>query len=109
MTGAISLWVFVELEGRVAAWLNGQTVLMQNGTGFLALLFVILVGALVRVWLSGIPDPAEWSSFAALARTQKFLHAGRVIVRSRMRIRAHEASGSLIGYLLFHFTALYDK
>lgn len=72
LIGALVLWAFVKYEDRVAAWANRQSVSAQVGTGFVLSLAVILIGQLVQIWLSGISDPPEWSSFASQARTPSY-------------------------------------
>jgi membrane-associated phospholipid phosphatase len=97
LIGAFVLWVFVKFEDRVAAWLNGQTVSMQIGAGFLFSLVVILVGALVQVWLSGITDPPEWSSFSTQARTPNDFYT-----------LAGSLFGALCGYVLMKRLAPFE-
>jgi membrane-associated phospholipid phosphatase len=98
LLGFIVLWVFIKIEDRVAAWADQQSLLAQIGMGFAASLIVILVGQLIQIWLSGISDPAEWSSFAIEARTPTyaFTLAGALF-------------GAIAGYVLMKRYAFFEN
>jgi membrane-associated phospholipid phosphatase len=72
LLGLVVIWIFIKTEDRVAAWAKGQSILSQVGIAFAISLLVVLAGQLVQIWLSGISDPPEWSSFAAQARTPTY-------------------------------------
>jgi membrane-associated phospholipid phosphatase len=72
LLGAVLLWVFAKCENPVADWAKQQGAWKTIGVSFAMSLAVILVGALIQAWLSGIPDPAEWSALATQARTPSY-------------------------------------
>jgi membrane-associated phospholipid phosphatase len=72
LLGLFVLWVFIKTEDQVAGWANQQSILSQIGVGFVVSLLVVLIGQLVQIWLFGIPDPPEWSSYATQARTPSY-------------------------------------
>lgn len=98
LLGLVVIWVFIKTEDRVAAWANGQSIPSQIGVGFLVSLLVIVVGQLVQIWLSGIVDPPEWSTYATLARTPvyAFTLAGSLF-------------GAIAGYVLMKRYALFEN
>jgi hypothetical protein len=72
LLGTGLLWAFVKSENPVATWAKQQGVWVMIGISFALSLAVILMGQLIQAWLSGIPDPADWSSFATQARTPSY-------------------------------------
>ncbi len=89
LLAAILLWVFTTYENPVVAWSRRQGAWATVIAGFGLSLVIILVGELIQIWLKGIPDPAEWSSFAVQARdhTYSFMLSGALF-------------GSICGYQL---------
>lgn len=98
LLGLIVLWVFIKMEDRVAGWANQQSLLTQIGLGFAVSLLVILTGQLVQIWLSGIIDPPEWSSYATLARTPAYAFT-----------LAGSMFGAIAGYALMKRYALFEN
>jgi membrane-associated phospholipid phosphatase len=72
LIGLVVLWAFIKYEDRVARWADQKDILTQISTGFAVSILMLLVGQLIQVWLSGISDPPEWSSFASQARTPTY-------------------------------------
>ena len=72
LMGAVWLWVFAKSENRVASWAKQQGEWISIGISFTLSLAVILVGLLIQVWLTGKPDPSQWSAFAVQARTPSY-------------------------------------
>jgi membrane-associated phospholipid phosphatase len=98
LLGLVVIWVFIKNEDRVAAWANGQSIPSQVGVGFMVSLLVILVGQLVQIYLSGISDPPEWSSFATQARTPTYAFT-----------LAGSLFGATAGYALMKRYALFEN
>jgi hypothetical protein len=73
MIGGALLWVFVRSEQAIATWMNKHGLLGQIGIGFALSLVMILVGQLIKVTLSGMPDPEAWRAYAAQARTPTYV------------------------------------
>jgi membrane-associated phospholipid phosphatase len=73
LIGFFILWAFIRYEDRVASWADQKPVSAQIGLAFAFSILMILIGQLIQVWLSGISDPAGWSSFAAEARTPTYV------------------------------------
>lgn len=69
LIGGIVLWGFIRSADRVAIWAKSKTLTTQIVIGFLISIAIILIGALSRFLISGISDPAAWSSYATKART----------------------------------------
>jgi membrane-associated phospholipid phosphatase len=94
LIGAVLLWAFVKYEAQVVAWSKRQGAWRTIIAGFALSLVLILVGELIQVWLKGIPDPVEWSSYAKQARerTYSFTLSGALF-------------GSICGYLLMRLHA----
>jgi hypothetical protein len=92
------LWIFIRYEERLAAWLNQKSDLTQIGIGFLTSIFMILIGQLIQVWLTGITDPPEWISYASQARSPSytFTLAGALF-------------GAVAGYVLMKRYALFEN
>lgn len=68
LIGAIVLGVFVKVERPIAVRVQRLGMWQQIGVGLALSLVVILIGLLIHAWLSGIPEPVEWSAFAVEAR-----------------------------------------
>jgi membrane-associated phospholipid phosphatase len=97
LLGLFVIWVFIKAEDQVAGWANRQSILSQIGMGFVVSLLVVLIGQLVQVWLSGITDPPEWSSFAVQARTPSYTFT-----------LAGSLFGAIAGYVLMKRYALFE-
>jgi membrane-associated phospholipid phosphatase len=98
LLGLFVIWVFIKTEDQVAGWANRQSLLSQIGIGFVFSLLVVLIGQLVQSWLSGIPDPPEWSSFATQARTPSYAFT-----------LAGSLFGAIAGYVLMKRYALFEN
>jgi membrane-associated phospholipid phosphatase len=98
LLGLFVIWVFIKTEDQVAGWANQQSILSQIGMGFVVSLLVVLIGQLVQIWLSGIPDPPEWSSFATQARTPSYAFT-----------LAGSLFGAIAGYVLMKRYALFEN
>jgi hypothetical protein len=72
LLGAVLLWIFAKSENLIATWIKQQRMEKTIGMSFVLSLVMILAGQLIQVWLSGMPDPAEWSAFATQARTPAY-------------------------------------
>ena len=73
LAGFLVLWVFIKYEERVAGWADQRDMLFQIGLGFVISILMIVAGQSIQVWLAGISDPPEWSSFASQARTPTYV------------------------------------
>ena len=69
LVGFAVLWAVAKWESKVRDWLDGKSLSVQIGLGFLDSLFIVLIGFIVRFILKGMPDPASYSSYTADART----------------------------------------
>lgn len=69
LIGFLMLWAFVRWEKGVRDWLDGMSLGAQIGLGFACSLLVAATGFVIRLLVAGTPDPVEWSSFSAEART----------------------------------------
>lgn len=69
LIGFTVLWGIAKWESKVRDWLDGKSIAVQIGLGFLDSLFIVLFGFIVRAFLNGMPDPASYSSYSADART----------------------------------------
>ncbi len=98
LLGLFVLWVFIKTEDQVAGWANQQSILSQIGVGFVVSLLVVLIGQLVQIWLFGIPDPPEWSSYATQARTPSYAFT-----------LAGSLFGAIAGYVLMKRYAPFDN
>ena len=67
LLGAIVLIVYLQLEQPVGQWLSAQSLGRQIAVALGISLFMLGLGLLVHVTLSGITDPPEWSNQAAAA------------------------------------------
>jgi membrane-associated phospholipid phosphatase len=94
----IVLWVFIKYEDRVAAWADQKSILAQIVLGFAISVIMILIGQLIQVWLTGISDPPEWSSYASQARdpSYTFTLAGALF-------------GAVAGYVLMNRYAPFEN
>jgi len=97
LIGLTVLWAIVKWESAVREWLDGKSIGVQIGLGFLDSLFIVLFGFIIRFYLNGIPDPASYSSYTADARTitHFFTLAGA-------------AFGTYLGYALMRQHASFD-
>jgi membrane-associated phospholipid phosphatase len=73
LIGFFVLWIFIKYEERVSTWANQKSIAAQIGLGFAISILMIIIGQSIQVWLSGISDPPEWSSFASQARTPTYV------------------------------------
>jgi hypothetical protein len=98
LLGLFLLWVFIRNEDRVAGWADQKSMLAQIGLGFAISVLMVLAGQLIQMWLAGISDPPEWSSFAAQSRTPTyaFTLAGALF-------------GAVTGYVLMKRYAPFDN
>jgi membrane-associated phospholipid phosphatase len=98
LLGFVVLWVFIKYEDRVAAWAGQKSISAQIILGFAISILMILIGQSIQVWLTGIADPPEWSSYASLARTPTytFTLAGALF-------------GAIAGYALMKRYASFDN
>ena len=97
MIGGALLWVFVRSEHAIATWMNKQGLLGQIGIGFALSLVMILVGQLIKVTLSGMPDPEAWRAYSAQARTPTYVFT-----------LAGTLFGAISGYALMKRYAYFD-
>lgn len=97
LIGFIVLWAVVKWEKPVRDWLEGKSLGTQIGLGFICSLSIAATGFIIRLLVAGTPDPAEWSSFSAEARTvnQFVTLAGAVF-------------GTYTGYALMRLYARFD-
>lgn len=68
LIGFAMLWAFARWAKPVRDWLDGMTITSQIALGFLCSLLMVSAGFIIRLLVSGTPDPAEWSSYSAEAR-----------------------------------------
>jgi membrane-associated phospholipid phosphatase len=94
----VVLWVFIKYEDRVSMWADQKSLPAQIGMGFAISLVIILVGQLIQIWLSGISDPPEWSSFAGQARTPTYAYT-----------LAGSLFGAIAGYVLMKRYAPFEN
>lgn len=120
LIGATVLWVAIKQSAPIASWVRSKTLSAQIGFGFVLSGVIILLGILIRSFISGTPDPASWSHFATEARsiTHSFTLAGAffgsitgyALMRQYARFQAAENWGKrifsyamgIIGLLLFY-------
>lgn len=97
LIGFTVLWAMVKWEKPVRDWLEGKSLGTQIGLGFICSLSIAATGFIIRLLVAGTPDPAEWSSYAAEARTvnQFVTLAGAVF-------------GTYTGYALMRLYARFD-
>lgn len=97
LIGFVMLWAMVKWEKPVRDWLDGKSLGAQIGLGFICSLSIAATGFIIRLLVAGTPDPAEWSSFSAEARTvnQFVTLAGAVF-------------GTYTGYALMRLYARFD-
>lgn len=72
LIGLLVLWAFIKSENQVSGWAKQQNEGSLIAIAFAISLVIILVGQIIQIWLAGIPDPPEWSSFATQARTPAY-------------------------------------
>jgi len=68
LIGAFMLWVFAKGDRPLTAWAERQSLPVQIGAAFAVSMMFIFIGLLIQAWLSGVPDPAQWSALSAEAR-----------------------------------------
>lgn len=97
LLGILAVWVVTKWEGAVREWLGDKSISTQILLGFLAAVAIVLVGFIVRLIVSGMPDPSEWSAYNAEARTVThfFTIAGAVF-------------GAFAGYALMRRSARFN-
>jgi hypothetical protein len=69
LVGFFVLIVAIRIDHPLSSWMNRQSLGQQILAGFIASLGIILIGHAVLALIGRSPDPAEWSQFAAQART----------------------------------------
>jgi membrane-associated phospholipid phosphatase len=69
LIGLTMLWAFARWEKPVRDWLDGMSLGAQIGLGFACSLLLAASGFVIRLLISGTPDPVEWSSFSTLSRS----------------------------------------
>ena len=69
LVGLAVLWAIAKWGEQVIGWLRSKSLSFQIGIGFANSLLIILIGLLIRLIISGTPDPASYSSFSADARS----------------------------------------
>jgi len=69
LIGGLVLWGFMRFADRAAIWARSLSLSAQIATGFGTSIIVILIGWLIRFFVSGVTDPGSWSSYAIEART----------------------------------------
>jgi len=97
LIGAIVLWGFIRSVDRIATWVTSKTLSMQIAIAFGISIAIILIGLLLRLLISGTPDPASWSAYASEARTISpfFTLSGALF-------------GSIVGYALMRQSARFQ-
>jgi membrane-associated phospholipid phosphatase len=97
LIGFAVLWGITKWEGKVREWLDGKSLPVQIGLGFIDSLLIVLIGFIIRFYLNGTPDPASYSSYSADARTitHFFTIAGTVF-------------GTVLGYALMRQHARFN-
>lgn len=121
LIGFAVLWAFARWEQPVRDWLDALSLSAQITLGFLCSLLMVVAGFVIRSLIAGSPDPAEWSSFSADARSlNQFLtlggavfgtYSGYALMRHFARFHAAGAWGKrlvryvvgLVGLLLIYF------
>ena len=98
LLGLVVLWVFIKNEDRVAGWADQKSIPVQIGLGLVISILMIVVGQLIQVWLTGISDPPEWSSFASQARTPTYSYT-----------LAGSLFGAVAGYVLMKRYAPFEN
>lgn len=77
LIGFAVLWAVLKWETMFRGWLDGRSLSTQVMLGFVDSLGFVIIGFIIRFLVSGTPDPAEWSSFSANARSvNQFLTLG---------------------------------
>ena len=89
LIGAIVLWVGINRSNQIASWARSKSVSAQVGIGLGLSALVILLAILIRLFISGTPDPESWGPFSTESRsiTHSFTLAGALF-------------GSITGYAL---------
>lgn len=121
LIGFAVLWAFARWEQPVRDWLEDLSLSAQITLGFLCSLLMVITGFVIRSLIAGSPDPAEWSSFSADARSlNQFLtlggavfgtYSGYALMRHFARFNAAGGWGKrllryvvgLVGLLLIYF------
>ncbi|NJC95721.1 MAG: phosphatase PAP2 family protein [Anaerolineae bacterium] len=67
--GLFVLWTLSQWGDEVVDWFRSASLSAQIGIGFVVSLVIALTGILIRLIISGIPDPVSWSSFSTQARS----------------------------------------
>jgi len=69
LMGFAVLWAITKWDEKVGNWFRSKSLSFQIGLGFAESILTIIVGLSIRLFISGTPDPASWSSFSADARS----------------------------------------
>lgn len=97
LIGFAVLWAVLKWEAFVRGWLDKKTLFAQIGLGFLDSLLIAAIGFLIRLLVSGTPDPVSWSQFSIQARTV-----------THFVTLAGAAFGTYTGYALMRHHARFD-
>lgn len=68
LLGALAIFVYARLEGKVAAWAGRSSTAALLIAGLAASAAFLLLGWLVLAIIAGSPDPERWRAYAGLAR-----------------------------------------
>lgn len=99
LIGLVVLFLFIKYENRFSGWFAAQSISNQIGFGFGCSLAFIILGMIVRLIITGTPDPENWSQYAYEARslTHYFTLSGSFFgavsgyVLMRSRVNFHTA------------------
>lgn len=69
LIGLVVLWAVAKWGEPIHDWLRSKTLPFQITLGFAGSLLIILTGLLIRLIVSGTPDPVSWSSFTTDSRS----------------------------------------
>lgn len=97
LIGFAVLWAVLKWETNMRDWLDKKTLSTQIALGFLDSLLIAAIGFLIRLIVSGTPDPVSWSQFSVQARTV-----------THFVTLAGAAFGTYTGYALMRQYALFD-
>lgn len=97
LIGFAVLWAVLKWETLFRDWLDKKTLSTQIALGFLDSLLFAAIGFLIRLIVSGTPDPVSWSQFSVQARTV-----------THFVTLAGAAFGTYTGYALMRQYARFD-
>jgi len=98
LVGFAVLWAITKWDEHISNWFKSKSLSLQIGLGFVESIIMILIGLLIRILVSGTPDPASWSSFSTDARSVShfFTLAGALF-------------GTITGYVLMRQFARFES